>query len=392
MTDTPALYRELAKEILIVEGNIGGDTDAFIQRFIAALPEDKSQISEQAKAELSAYLAAMNETVKNGIVVASSLGLFGKRDMQNKQVLALAEKAFTERWADDLTLSNRLWNWNALTEEGVGQMLQQGVKTGESVNTLLYNMQRMIEFDRAKQFAMVSNNRNKWTKELTDAARQLIHDPEATQQWKYTLSKVEQYIDKLAVTGSRHASLQLLNQIKVAVTKNNLSLVDKSLQWWLYDKQLYNLKRIARTEMATAAHRAIIEATIDNELIIGYQWRLSSSHKIFDICDYYANIDQGLGKGVWRKDSVPRHKAHPHCMCTLTPRVSMVKAQGSENYAGFLAKLNDKQREQILPKWASEAMSKGTSLKTLLNKEGTGLISKSDYVELLANGGQKSIF
>jgi hypothetical protein len=58
-------------------------------------------------------------------------------------------------------------------------------------------------------------------------------------------------------------------------------------------------------------HNAVIDSTHDDSTIIGYQWRLSGSHKIFDICDYYANIDMGLGKGVWTKDAVPRHKAHP---------------------------------------------------------------------------------
>jgi hypothetical protein len=390
--DYPELYRELAKEILSVDGKIGADTDAFVQRFIAALPADKAELGKEAQAELSAYLATMQNTLRAGIITASWICLGKAGSLQSKEVLALAEQAFTERWADDMTLSKRLWNWQSLTEEGVGQMLQQGIKTGKASGSLIYDMQRMLEFDQAKQFAMVSNNRNQWTTELTNAAKTLIHNPASNQQWQYTLKNVERYIDKLAVTGTRHAGLQLVSQIKSAVAKGNAELVDKSLDWWLYDKQLYNLRRIARTEMATAAHRAVISSTEHDDSIIGYQWRLSSGHKVADICDYYANIDQGLGKGVWRKDSVPRHKAHPHCMCLLVPRVNPIKQRGSENYAGFLDKLNDKQREQILPKWAGEIIGNGTPLKSLLNKEGTGLISKADYQQLLAKGGQRSIF
>lgn len=388
--DYPELYKQLNQAIVNVDGDIGKDTEAFVQTFLDSLPEDKSQLGDEAKAQLTAYLTAMQETVASAITLSTAIGVTGslkkaQSAFQDKRVLALSEQAFNERWADDLTLSKRLWNWQSLTQEGVGQMLQQGVKTGESVNKLMYNMQRMLEFDQQKRFVNISNNRNKWTEELSNAAKQLIHDPAATQQWQYTLNKVEKYIDKLATTGTRHASLQLLNEMKRAVEKGRLDLVDKSLNWWLYDKQLYNLKRIARTEMATAGHRAVIDVSIDDPLIIGYQWRLSSSHKIFDICDYYANIDQGLGKGVFRKDSVPRHKAHPHCSCNLIPRSTTVKEAGSANYAEFIEQLNDKQRTQVLPKWVNSALDDGIPLKQLLREDGLGLVRKQDVLEKLVD-------
>jgi hypothetical protein len=62
--------------------------------------------------------------------------------------------------------------------------------------------------------------------------------------------------------------------------------------------------------------------------VIGYQWRLSSSHPFPDICDYYAGVDFGLGRGVWPKEKVPPEKAHPHCMCSLVPRVTPVQQPG----------------------------------------------------------------
>jgi hypothetical protein len=137
--------------------------------------------------------------------------------------------------------------------------------------------------------------------------------------------------------------------------------------------------------MATATHRAVISDTVDNPSVIGYQWRLSSGHKIADICDYYASIEQGLGKGVWRKESVPSSKAHPHCMCLLIPRVTQIKEKGSENYPQFVQSLSDKQRAALLPKWANEALDNGIPLKQLLREDGLGLVRKQDVIEKLVD-------
>ena len=97
-------------------------------------------------------------------------------------------------------------------------------------------------------------------------------------------------------------------------------LIDKAVKYWLYDRQKYFLKRIVRTEAATAFHVSQIQATENDPYLLGYQWRLSSAHPRVDICDEWARVDQGLGAGVWSKDRVPRGKAHPHCMCYLLPR------------------------------------------------------------------------
>jgi hypothetical protein len=351
------------------------------------LPADKAQLDDAAKQQLTNYLTAMQSVIGDGIVTATALALgepIGSR-MQSKAVLQLVEQAFNERWEDGLTLSKRLWQHGKITSDGIELVLRQGMKTGKAVNGIMYDMQRMLEFENSKRFVLITDNRNQWTAQLADAAKQLIHNPQAKKHWKTTVKEAERYIDKLATTGTRHASLQLLNEMKRTVDKGRLDLVDKSLNWWLYDKQLYNLKRIARTEMATATHRAVISDTVDNPSVIGYQWRLSSGHKITDICDYYANIEQGLGKGVWRKESVPNSKAHPHCMCLLIPRVTKIKEKGSENYPQFVQSLSDKQRAALLPKWANEALDNGIPLKQLLRDDGLGLVRKQDVIEKLVD-------
>lgn len=78
----------------------------------------------------------------------------------------------------------------------------------------------------------------------------------------------------------------------------------------------YNALRIARTEIATAMREAVYEANKGRKDVIGYRWLLSPSHPLPDICDVYAEHNEGLGKGVW---STPPSTPHPNCYCYIEP-------------------------------------------------------------------------
>jgi hypothetical protein len=129
----------------------------------------------------------------------------------------------------------------------------------------------------------------------------------------------------------------------------------------------------------------VIDDTHNNPGIIGYQWRLSASHPRPDICDFYANIEMGLGKGVWTKESVPHHKAHPHCMCLLIPRATAIPYKGAQDYALFIKSVSPERRAQLLPKWAQEAAAAGIPLTQLIRADGLGLITKRAATDLLNN-------
>jgi hypothetical protein len=385
MTDYPELYQRLAQEILKRDGQISADTAAFIKQFVAKLQAEGWQLSGDAETALNSHLSGINTVIKDAIgsavAVASGLPLT-PANLQSETVLKLAEQAFVESWPDGLTLSDRIWRWQKDTRTGVQQQLQAGIRQGKAVNAVLYDMQRAIERG-GNRFKIVTDHADDWVTELHASATALIHDPAAKAAWKVTVGEAEERISMLKATGSRHAAERVLDQVKQAVAKGSEELVDKAVKWWLYDKQLYNLKRIARTEMATAGHRAVIASVEGDESIIGFQWRLSSSHPVADICDYYANIEMGLGKGVWTKDAVPHHKAHPHCMCLIIPRVTPIQQKGSKNYAEFVQNATPERKDQLLPKWAGEAVKNGVDLKRLIRPDGQGLIAKKDATQLL---------
>lgn len=93
----------------------------------------------------------------------------------------------------------------------------------------------------------------------------------------------------------------------------------------------------------------VIASCIDDPDIIGFRWELSSIHSEPDICDLFASIEMGFGKGVWTKDAVPKQKAHPGCKCKLSPRVTRIKQAGSLSYAELIHSLTPEQRTQLFP-------------------------------------------
>jgi len=343
MTNTEALYKELAKEILKQEGKLEDDAKTTVAKLVADLKAKGWQVTPESEQQLSDYLDNMQSAIAASVNQAAiiSAGASGLSSVKQSALIAkLTEQAFSRSWPDGLKLSDRVWNWDKSVRTGLTDVLKQSIKQGESVDKTLYKMQRTIEREHAGQrFKIVEKYKDDWVKELYEAATGTIHDPETNAIWKAAINDAEQIIAGLKTTGTRTAAEQVLKQLKLAVEKASEAVAEKAVKWWLYDKQLYAIKRIIRTEMATALHNAVIDSTIEDNTIIGYQWRLSGSHPVYDICDVYANVDMGLGKGVFTKEAVPRHKAHPHCMCLLVPRVTTITQKGTISYQGLLAKM-----------------------------------------------------
>ncbi len=58
--------------------------------------------------------------------------------------------------------------------------------------------------------------------------------------------------------------------------------------------------------MARAYNDGAMAKYMEGDDIETIQWKLSSAHPCYDICDLYANADlYGLGKGIFPKDKVP---------------------------------------------------------------------------------------
>jgi hypothetical protein len=373
--DYPELHRRLWQLIQGHDGRLDEGARALVEKLLSQLRAEGYALTPDISDQLTHYLDTVSDGLRQGIQSAIALGSL--KAMADTQVLALAQRAYTEQWPDGQTLSQRLWGFRQNFRQGFTDVLSQGARTGRVVNALVYDLQRAIEATGAR-FEIRHGEVEDWATRLADAGRGGLHTKEARQAWQKLVTDTSAYINDLAETGTRHAAQTAFRKIRAAVEAGNAAAIDEAVAWWMYDKQLYLLKRIARTEMATAQHRAVIASASDDPDVIGFQWRLSSSHPEPDICDYYANIEMGLGKGVWPKDQAPRHKAHPHCMCLLIPLVTPVKQKGAVNYAEFIQGVAPERRAALLPKWAQEAMATGTPLETLLRPDGLGLVSRKE--------------
>lgn len=329
MTDYVELYKRLYQEVINSEEKLDANAKAFMDGFVKTLQAEGWELNDTAQAKLDKYFAAIKTTIASGITESNGLFL---GSMASQDVLKLTEAAFTRTFKNGKNLSDSLWAFNENMKKDISDALKAGIAQGKSSSSLIYSMQRSFERGGREKFIENYVTREDWAVDLFASGKNVIKNPAMRKQWENTVAETKKIIEKLQVTGTRTAAEQAFKQMLKAVETGNSALLSDALKWWGYDKQLYYLKRIARTEMATAAHNAVIDSTIDNPVIIGYQWRLSGTHPVYDICDMYANVDMGYGKGVFTKEKVPRSKAHPHCMCTITPRVTQIKTAGKYSF------------------------------------------------------------
>lgn len=162
-------------------------------------------------------------------------------------------------------------------------------------------------------------------------------DPRALQAFGKAKIDIERYAARLRRTefGMGAATEQAIGTITEAVRRqkiadarglvatvkrNNDAAVDRALHWWAYDKQAYQLRSVARTEIARGFTEGFIANASDAPWVVGMQWNVETfADRKRDICDVLGNQNlYGLGAGVYPFDRVPECPAHPNCNCYIT--------------------------------------------------------------------------
>jgi hypothetical protein len=152
------------------------------------------------------------------------------------------------------------------------------------------------------------------------------------------------------------------NLVKTAKSGTEDAL-KRAVQKAIREKTRYAAARITRTEAKRAWADGFYAKIMDNPYVNAVQWRLSSRHPVFDVCDLYAKTNMfGLGAGVFPKDKVPPLPAHPHCLCVLTEK-ALADFSPAENVraAGdaWLKKLSEAERVKVLGIEGNKAWMKG---------------------------------
>lgn len=391
MTDWSALHRALWQAVRAHGARLGETAAEYAEAIVAAVRRAGLALSPEAAQALNQYVLVADTALRAGIAaaltpVAGALGAGLRADF----IAQATAEAYARRWPDGLRLSDRVWQWEEATRRGVSEALAHAVQVGRATDGAVYDLQRAIEAAGGPRFRLEQTYVEDWAVRLTRAGRYGVREPRGMTLWAQAVAEAREHVDSLRDGGTRRQARVALERITAAINAGRQELTAQHLTWWLYDRQLYALKRIVRTEMATAHHRAVIATTEADDDVVGYRWRLSASHPEPDICDYYADVDFGMGAGVWPKDRVPRSKAHPHCMCLLTPTTRRMRKdgkRGSTDVAQFMERLPEATRERLVPRWAQDLRALGVPLERLQRPDGNWLISQEEARALM--GGER---
>lgn len=257
-------------------------------------------------------------------------------------------QAMSESWAsDDLTLSKRLYRRSSTIRNEVADTIKQALKINKTVKGLAKSI-----FDGYGKGGIIPEaSIPKFLSKLSDINISGEDTPEAKRKERELLRSVKGKIARLDTPYVRAA----YNEVAAAVEDGNEVRLQKAIYSATQEKARYHAERIARTESARAYADGQMNRFLDNDDIVAFQWKLSSRHPRYDICDFYANADlYGLGKGVYPKDKFPRLPAHPHCMCHIKPLteldIDVNKKHNNLEQAGleYIKSLSKKHQEVLL--------------------------------------------
>lgn len=270
----------------------------------------------------------------------------------------VTDRLFTQAWVpDQLTLSARTTGGVLYVQQMVAKTIEERIKKNDT-----YKNAALAIFEGYGEGGVIpEQDIPKFLRELEQVGRHASID---MKEVRAMLRGISPHVEKLTTPGMRAAYSRMLN----AIEDQSEAALDNAIMVATQERTRYFAERIARTEM----HRAYIDGFVarwdDDSDCIAYQWRLSSRHPCFDICDLYAKANlYGLGPGVFPKDKVPLLPAHPHCMCHLKPvikgmldnetPVERIEEGGRE----YIETLTLPQRRSLLGVYGEQQVAAGVS-------------------------------
>lgn len=163
-------------------------------------------------------------------------------------------------------------------------------------------------------------------------------------------------IQRLSAKGAPTKALKAAyTQLVKAAETGSSKQLEKAVWTAMQEKSRYVAERIIRTETSRAYTDGFLAQSAADEDVVGFRWRLSTRHPVYDICNMYAKANIfGLGKGVFPKDKVPKLPVHPHCMCRLEEvydgEINQEKEKANTDKAinSWLDSQEDNVRERLL--------------------------------------------
>ncbi len=160
-------------------------------------------------------------------------------------------------------------------------------------------------------------------------------------------TSIMKQVEKLKTKPLRIAYKDIIRRL----SELNEEELKKYIKTAYHEKIRYYANRIAKTE----THRAMMSKRameyLEDEEVEFVRFEMSAAHPKMDICDFYANLDVGYGKGIIPKKEMRTLPLHPHCRCVYAPYYKKVKGKRKswkEAVNDTMAKFNENEQKEIL--------------------------------------------
>ena len=181
-------------------------------------------------------------------------------------------------------------------------------------------------------------------------------------------SKLNKQIEKLKTKPLKIAYKKIYEAIK----NQNDKALKKAIKIALEEKARYYAKRIADTEIHRATTLKRAKEYFDDKEIEFVRFEMSARHPKIDICDFYANLDVGFGRGIIPKNQMRTLPLHPHCHCIYAPYYRKVKGKQKDFKKAAnetMSKFSDYEKKEILGSWDKlRDFQNGADIEEIFNR------------------------
>ena len=247
----------------------------------------------------------------------------------------------------EIELSKMLYNNSNLIAYKVSSILKEAIKFKKT-----YKDAAMEIFDGYKSGVGVLDAKKVLPKYLQEAINK---------------KKFNKQIEKLKTTNLRLAYKKLAKYLK-----NESEKTLKDLLYVSYNEKIrYYAERIAKTELHRATMTKRAKEYLKDDEVEFVRFEMSSSHPKIDICDYYANLDIGYGRGIVPKNEMRTLPLHPNCNCIYAPyygKIKKSKVKG-DPYKKVLDNFDNYEKRQILGSYSKlEQFKRGKHPEEIFNE------------------------
>ena len=181
------------------------------------------------------------------------------------------------------------------------------------------------------------------------------------------IKKIMKQIEKLKTKPLRIAYKNIFRELD----KMSYKGLERAMYTAAQEKARYYATRIAKTEIHRASMSKWAKEMLDDEEVKFVKYRLSTAHKIGDICDFYAHLDLGYGEGIYPKKEMRTLPLHPYCSCVYDPYYRKVKGKRKswkDAVSETMSKFSEYEQRQILgSKEMLERFKNGEDIEKIFN-------------------------